>query len=145
MIEYGQALLKNNQPAVAEPVLRECLSIREKALVNRERWFRNTEETRGLLGECLTKQGADPSLTVAVRIEKLREAETLLIELANAVQEDDTSSEDDKTEAIQRVVDLYEAWQTAEPDNEDDHGPDALANKAAQWRAKPPTTPPAHR
>ena len=94
-------------------MLRECLSIREKA-PKQDDW--RIEEGRRLLGECLTAQGADRSLTVAVRIEKLREAEALLLELANAMLDDDTSYEDRKTEAIQRVVNLYEARHAAEPD-----------------------------
>ena len=113
-------------------MLRECLSIREKAPKKNDQ---RIAETRRLLGQCLTKQGADPSLTVGARIEKLREAETILIELANALQEDDTASKDDKTEAIQRVVDLYEAWHAAEPDA----GHDA---KADEWRAKLPKAQP---
>ncbi len=128
-------LLKNDQAADAEPVLRECLSIREKALVNIELWFRTTEQTRRLLGECLAAQGANPSLALGARIEKLREAEALLIELANETLEDETSSEDRKTEAIQLVVDLYEAWHAAEPDAGYD-------DKAAEWRAKLPDTEP---
>ncbi len=131
MIEYGKALLKNGQAADAEPVLRECLAIREKALENTELWFRNTEETRSVLAECLIAQGADPSLALGARIEKLREAETILIELGNAVVGDSTSSDDDKTDAIRRVVDLYEAWHAAEPGQ----GYDV---KADEWRATLP-------
>ena len=123
LIEYGTALLKNDQAADAEPLLRECLSIREKALVSAEVWFRNTKTTRRLLGECLTRQGADPSLALAARIEKLREAETILVELAN------TALDDDKAEAVLRVVELYEAWNTAEPAR----GYDV---KAEQWRTR---------
>ena len=41
----------------------------------------------------------------------------------------DKTPEDRKTEAIQRVVDLYEAWHTAEPDQ-------ACDAKAVVWRAK---------
>ena len=112
----------------AEPVLRECLSIREKALVNTELWFRNTDITRRMLGECLTRQGVDPSLALGARIEKLREAETILVELANA------ALKDDKTGDIQRLVDLYEAWNVAEPGN----GYDARAD---EWRSKLPQSP----
>ena len=125
LTSYGSVLLKNDQAADAEPVLRECLSIQEKALVNAEMWFRNTDTTRRMLGECLTRQGVDPSLALAARIEKLREAETILVELANA------ALEDDKAEAIQRVVDLYEAWHAADPDK----GHDV---KGEQWRARLP-------
>ncbi|MCZ6654453.1 MAG: hypothetical protein O7D91_15670 [Planctomycetota bacterium] len=132
MIEYDTALLKNDQAKEAEPVLRECLSIREKVL-KKDDWL--IAEARGVLGECLTGQGADPSLALGVRIDesdrigKLREAETILVELANAALEDDTVSKDDKTKAIQPVIDLYHAWHAAEPDQ----GYDA---KADQWRAK---------
>jgi len=114
------------------PVLRECLSIREKAL-KKDDW--RIAEARSVLGECLAGQGADPSLALGARIEKLREAETILIELGNAVVGDSTSSDDDKTEAIQRVVDLYEAWHVAEPDQ----GYDAQAD---EWRARLPARQP---
>ena len=75
------------------------------------------------------KLGAPPD--GSARIEKLREAEALLIEWANALQGLDKTPEDRKTEAIQRVVDLYEAWHTAEPDQ-------ACDAKAVVWRAKLP-------
>ncbi len=85
LIEYDTALLKNDQAKEAEPVLRECLSIREKA---RKKNDQRIAEARGVLGECLTGQGADPSLALgartdeSARIGKLREAEALLIESA---------------------------------------------------------------
>ncbi len=128
MIEYGQALLKNNQPADAEPALRECVSIREKVLEEDHWWI---TEARRLLGECLTAQGADPSLALGARIEKLREAEAILIELANETLDNDAATEDSKAEAIQRVVDLYDAWHAAEPGKGYD-------TKADEWRAKLP-------
>ena len=120
------ALLKNDQPADAEPVLRECLSIWGK---DKTGWW--PTKARRVLAECLAVQGADPSLTAGARTEKFTEAETILVDLANSVLEDDTASTDDKSEAIQRVVDLYEAWHAAEPGQ----GYDAKAN---EWRAKLP-------
>ncbi len=123
-----QALLNNDQAADAEPVLRECLSIRKKVLKKGDWLIANA---RSNLGESLTGQGADPSLGLgartdeSARIEKLREAEAILVELANA------ALEDDKTEAIQRVVDLYEAWHSAEPGK-------GYEAKADEWRAKLP-------
>ncbi len=113
LIEYGIALLKNDQAKDAEPVLRERLSIREN---------RRIAEARRVLGECLTK------------LAKFTEAETILVELANALLENDKATESRKTEAIQRVVDLYEAWHDAEPGQ----GYDAKAN---EWRAKLPQSP----
>ena len=104
------------------------MSIRQKA-IKKGRW--RIAEARRVLGECLTRQGADPSLALGARIEKLREAEALLVESANALQGNDKTPESRKTEAIQRVVDLYEAWHTVELGK----GYDA---KADEWRAKLP-------
>ena len=104
------------------------MSIREKA-IKKGRW--RIAEARRVLGECLTRQGADPSLALGARIEKLREAEPLLIESANALMENYKARYDRTNEAIQRVVDLYEARHAAEPEQ----GYDA---KADEWRAKLP-------
>ena len=119
LIEYGMALSKHDQAKDAEPVLRECLAIREEAPKKDDS---RIAEARRVLGECLTK------------LAKFTEAETILVELANTLLGDDTAFRSRKTEAIQRVVDLYEAWDTAEPDK----GYDA---RAAQWRAKLPKSP----
>ena len=74
---------------------------------------------------------AGPAVAESPPIPVFTEAQTILVELANAVLEDDTSSEDDKTEAVQHVADLYEAWHAAQPDK----GYDA---QAQQWRARLP-------
>ncbi|MCH8342580.1 MAG: PD40 domain-containing protein [Planctomycetes bacterium] len=117
LLRYGKALLKNNQAADAEPVLREGLSICE---IVYKKGHRRIAEARRVLGECLTK------------LAQFTEAETILVELANAVLEDDAATESRTAEAIQRVVDLYKAWHEAEPDP-----PEADYDaKAAQWRAK---------
>ena len=50
------------------------------------------------------------------------------------------ATDERKREALERIVDLYEAWHAAEPDDEGDHGRDARATKAAAWRAKRPAT-----
>lgn len=57
MIANGIALLKNDRAKDAEPVLRDCLSIREKVL-KQDDW--RIEEARDALGQCLAGQGADP-------------------------------------------------------------------------------------
>ncbi len=116
LFKYGEALLKNDQAKDAELVLRECLSIFEK---HKERWWTPKKEIRRVLGECLTK------------LARFTEAEPILVELANAELEDEVATEESTNEAIQRVVDLYEAWHAAEPGQ----GYDA---KADQWRAKLP-------
>ena len=66
------------------------------------------------------------------RLAKFTEAEPLLIDSAHALQGNSKASEDRTTEAIQRVVDLYEAWNSAEPGKGYD-------DRAAEWRAKLPT------
>ena len=114
------ALVGNDEAKDAEAVLLECVSIREKALVNTKNdWL--IANTQSNLGGCLTK------------LSKFGEAETLLTESAESLQKNGNAPEDRKTEAIQRVIDLYEAWNTAEPGK----GHDA---KAAEWRAKLPQT-----
>ena len=97
-------------------MLRECLSIREEVLKKHDWLIANA---RSILGECLTK------------LARFTEAEPLLIDSAHALQGNSKASEDRTTEAIQRVVDLYEAWNTAEPGV----GYDA---RAAEWRARLP-------
>jgi hypothetical protein len=119
LIEYATVLLKNDQPKDAEPVLRECLAIRENVLKKDDR---RIAEAQRVLGECLTK------------LARFTEAEALLVESANTMLDKYAATKSHKTEAIQRVVDLYETWDTAEPDQ----GYDA---KAAQWRAKLPQSP----
>ena len=114
MLQYGEALLRADQSKDAEAVLRECLSSFEKT--KEHYWIKRT---RRALVECLTK------------LARFTEAEPILVELANAELEDDVATEESTNEAIQRMVDLYEAWHAAEPGQ----GYDA---KAAQWRAKLP-------
>ena len=97
-------------------MLRECLSIREEVLKKGDWLIANA---RSNLGECLAKQA------------KFTEAEPLLIDSANSLMENDKARDDRTTEAIQRVVDLYEAWHVAEPGKGYD-------TKADEWRAKLP-------
>ena len=114
-MKYATALLKNDEVKEAEPVLRECMSIREKT---REKDDWRIAEVRRVLAECLTK------------LTQFAEAEALVIELANAMHQQLIETRaSDKAEATQRVVDLYEAWDTAEPGK----GYDA---KAAEWRTR---------
>ena len=119
MYAYAIALLKNDQPKDAEPVLRECLSNHEEVLKKGGDSARLIAYARSVLGECLTK------------LTQFAEAEALVVESADALQEDYAASESDKAAAIQRVVDLYEAWNTAEPGQ----GYDVKAN---EWRARLP-------
>ena len=128
---------------------------------NREKVHRAThlrrieffEATRQVEPRDVTRRRGDLSLTVAARIEKLREAEPLLLEGYEGMKDHPDAPDERKREALERIVNLYEAWHAAEPDDEGDHGRDAHATKAdthatkaAEWRAKlngmDPTTQP---
>ena len=126
----------------AEASLGECLEIRQEALAEGHWLIFNT---MSVLGEALAGQGADRSLALdtarkgqalGARIEKLREAEPLLLEgyerVISAAETIPAPIRDQRIrEALQRIVKLYDARHAAEPDK----GYDA---KAAEWRAKLP-------
>ena len=93
-----------------------------------------TFNTLSLLGGALAGQGADPALTVAARIDKLREAEPLLLEAFEGLRASEEEipaayRETRLREALERIVQLYHAWHAAEPDA----GHDA---RGASWRAE---------
>ena len=112
----GMNLLNQQKWAEAEPVLRECLAIREKALP--DHW--GTFNARSLLGGSLLGQKkyalAEPLVLSGYEGMKAREA---------------TIPERQKwklTRACKRVVQLYEAW--------------ARPEKTAEWRRKLESTTP---
>jgi tetratricopeptide (TPR) repeat protein len=118
----------------AEPILRECLAIREKAYPEQhsENWL--VYNTMSLLGGSLVGELTNATMPVELRQSKLGEAESLLLAANEKLQEDPhvpppASGFDRKREAIERIVRLYEVWDKAEPGK----GFDA---KASQWRAK---------
>jgi hypothetical protein len=113
----GSVLTRLGGAVEADPLLRECLSIRERALPDghAQVWCRHN--AMSLLGGALTGRG------------KFSEAEPLLIEGYEKFQPPRPWGSRRKREAMERVVKLYEAWDTAEPGK----GYDA---KAGVWRAK---------
>jgi serine/threonine-protein kinase len=110
MAIWGLSLVQRSQWAEAEPVLRECLAIREKH--QPDEW--STFSTRSLLGGSLLGQ------------KKYSEAEPLVVSGYQGMKErEDKRPPAEKprlTEAADRVVKLYEAWDR--PD------------KVTEWRAK---------
>ncbi|MFH0980386.1 MAG: tetratricopeptide repeat protein, partial [Planctomycetota bacterium] len=103
----------------AEAVLRECLAIRQNTLPE-DHWA--IFNAMSMLGESLAGQG------------KFGEAQPLLLDSYVKLHEDaEAIPEAYRTmrvrEALERIVDLYDAWHEAEPGE----GYDA---KAAEWRAK---------
>ena len=91
--------------------------------------------TLSVLGESLAGQAADRSLTVAARfdasarIEKLREAESVLLEGYDGMKDHPDAPEDGKRKTLERIVSLYETWHAVEPDT-------GYNAQAAEWRAK---------
>jgi serine/threonine protein kinase len=114
----------------AEPLLRECLEIRARAIPGS--WL--VANSKSMLGAAIVAvTELDPALTGGTRAERLREAETLLLDghadLTDnaAVPSPAVAGGDRRREALERIVHLYDVWDKAEPGK----GYDA---KAAQWR-----------
>ncbi|HEY3245228.1 MAG TPA: tetratricopeptide repeat protein [Phycisphaerae bacterium] len=137
--QLGYALLKTGDDAEAEPLLRECLAIREQVLPP-DHWL--LAQTTSLLGGALAGQAAnvvntDPAAAAA----KLAEAEPLLIEgysglLRGAEQIPARARAQRTREAVQRLLELYDTWVSAAPN-------DGYGGKALEWRAKLAALPPA--
>jgi serine/threonine protein kinase len=116
LADLGSNLLRQNRAAEAEGVLRECLAVREKR--QPEAW--GTFHTRSLLGEALLgqKKYAEAEAPLRAGYDGLKQREATI---PSAVK-------GRLTEALRRVVRLYEAWGK----------PDA----ANAWRANLPPKPP---
>ena len=119
LMVLGMILIDKAEHNEAETLLRECLSIRKEALP--EDHWRNAS-AKSVLGASLAGQGM------------LAEAEPMLLEGYAGLKDNPSASDIRKREALERIVELYDAWQAAEPDA----GHDA---KAAEWRAKLPPEP----
>ena len=104
-------------------MLRECLTIREKAAPDDWRTF-NTQSMLGgaLLGQAKQLQATDAAAATA----KFTEAEPLLVQGYEGMQQREATIPPEGkirlTEALQRLVDLYTAW--GKPD------------EAAKWQEK---------
>jgi tetratricopeptide (TPR) repeat protein len=102
----------------AEQILRECLAARLQR-TNATPW--RTSELKSRLGAALVSVAVtDAELTAKGRAAKLAEAEPLLLEGQEAVQQHPAAERQYKRNALERLVRLYEAW------DKPDH--------AAQWR-----------
>jgi hypothetical protein len=110
LAQIGQGLLGQKKWIEAEPVLRECLAIREKT--RPDEW--NTFNTRSALGGSLLGQKeydqAEPLIVSGYEGMKAREARI------------PPPGKPLLTDAAERVIKLYEAW--------------GKKDKAAEWRAK---------
>jgi hypothetical protein len=117
LAQFGLSLLEMKGYTESEPLLRECLAIREKT--QPDAW--NTYNTQSLLGGALLGQkkyaDAEPLLLKGYEGMKAREA-TIPPEANTRIPE-----------ALKRLIELYTDWHAAEPDQ----GYDV---KAAEWQQK---------
>jgi eukaryotic-like serine/threonine-protein kinase len=107
---FRLSLIQQGKWTEAEPILRECLAIREK--FGLDQW--TTFNTRSLLGGALLGQ------------KKYAEAERLIVSGYEGMKAREAKiappGRPSLTDAAGRVVKLYEAW--------------GKKDKAAEWRAK---------
>ena len=92
---YGRLLILEGQPIKAEPMLRECLTIRKSAMPEGH-WL--IAETESLLTLSLAHRG------------KFAEAEAILMRVHPIIEESPELSPWQKAEALERWVVLYEKW-----------------------------------
>jgi hypothetical protein len=104
----GKCLLETGQATDAEPLLRECLAIRQKK--QPDAW--TTFSTKSMLGAALAE------------MQNYADAEPLLLEGYDGLKQRAAKIPADRkvvlTEALERLVQLYDAW--GKPD------------EAAKWR-----------
>ena len=106
LAEFGSLLLEKEEYLVAQPILQRCLEIREELIP--DNWLRY--DTMSMLGESLAGQG------------QYAEAEPLLLEAYTKLEDLPEVPADRKTEALERIIKLYEAWDKAD--------------EAERWRKK---------
>jgi serine/threonine protein kinase/DNA-binding SARP family transcriptional activator len=110
LAEFGMLLLQAGRPAEAEPVLRECLALREKK--QPDDW--KTFQTRSLLGGAL------------LALKKPAEAEPLLLQGYEGLKQREgkisAANRMRVTEALERLVQLYDGW--------------GKKDQATEWRQK---------
>jgi len=105
----GQIAMEQEHYADAKPLFRECFGIRQQALPEENPLI---AEATSAWGESIAKQG------------RYDEAEPLLIESCPAVKKRGGDEHKRTVEALERIVDLYQAWGKHE--------------LAAQWQAELP-------
>lgn len=114
MAGLGSILTDERRFAEAEPLLRRALAIDEKALAQGD-WQKS--QVKSLLGASL------------VGLRRYAEAERLLLDGYHGMKDSPAASPDRKRRALERVVELYEAWSLAEPSA-------SRSANLASWRAE---------
>jgi tetratricopeptide (TPR) repeat protein len=113
MSGLGSILSDQGRFKEAEPFLREALAIDERALPAGD-WQRS--QMKSLLGGALLGE------------KRYVEAERLLVDGYNGMKDNAAAPTDRKRKALERVVDLYQAWSIAEPSV-------SRSESLASWRA----------
>ncbi|HEY3245104.1 MAG TPA: serine/threonine-protein kinase [Phycisphaerae bacterium] len=91
----GVLLVGRDDPAAAEPLLRECIERRRRVL-SPDHWL--TAYAENMLGGCLTA------------LQHFDEAEALLIRSYPRVRDTIGRHDERALRALQRIIDLYDAW-----------------------------------
>jgi tetratricopeptide (TPR) repeat protein/tRNA A-37 threonylcarbamoyl transferase component Bud32 len=111
----------------AESLLRDCLAIRLRG-TNASHW--RTADVRSRLGGALLAVAVtDSSLTSEARQSKLAEAEALLLESNERLQRSKSAERKYKRDALERLVRLYQAWDSASPNT-------GKVPQAEEWNTK---------
>ncbi len=141
LTNLGRNLLGQGKHAEAEATLRECIELRARIHVPGDPWYWRLHSARSMLGEALIGQAADPSLEAGVRLARVREAETLLVDAYAGLKDDPRvpipapgRPNDPRRDAIRRIVALYEAWERLEPGR-------GHSDAAAEWRRRADEAP----
>ena len=80
----------------AEPLIRECIEIRDRVLEPDDRWL--IDNARSILGSCLAGQ------------ERYEEAERILLDSYDKLRSSILVPADNQRKARERVIELYEKW-----------------------------------
>lgn len=111
LARLGAHLLQERKPAEAEPILRECCAIRARLLGEDDPavWLRHN--SMSMLGETIARQGrfADAEPLLIDGYKGLKDASNVQAPTANA---------DHRRDALRRIVELYDHWHAAEPDDQ---------------------------
>ena len=111
----------------AEHLLRDCLAIRERDR-NLTHW--RIADVKSRLGEALMSVAAtDPTLGPAGRLAHLAEAEPLLLEGNERLQQSKSAGIKYQRDALVRLVRLYETWDELIPEKD-------MAAQATGWKKK---------
>ncbi|MEZ6232869.1 MAG: serine/threonine-protein kinase [Phycisphaerales bacterium] len=113
--------------AEADMLLRECLALRQRAYRPNDRNHWLIEETRETLAAVLLERARlAPAPEAAIAL--LEEAEPMLLTAIDAM-DPPSRPEEREQRCLQRLVDLYELWNSLAPDQN-------IADRAAPFRAR---------